>query len=57
MQTLADPRVGLPTAGLAAGFITTLWWRERFGGYAGIISADSAADLLEYENSLLVDVR
>lgn len=57
MQALADPRIAKPAAGVVVAIPTLLWVLSRFGGYAGLLKAEKALEMLERENSVLVDIR
>ena len=47
----------MPLLGAGVSIPALLWFSARYGGYAGLLAPEKALDILETENSLLLDVR
>ena len=56
-QIQSDGRVSAAAAAIAIGLPVVLWFRARYGGYGGPLSATETFELLQSEDALLVDIR
>ena len=56
LQALSNPNIAFPALGLGASLPIYRWVTSRLG-YAGQLPAEEVDEILELEDSLLLDVR
>ncbi|KAK9816559.1 hypothetical protein WJX72_001971 [[Myrmecia] bisecta] len=56
-QATSSPAALAASSGVAIGVPVVLWWRARYGGYAGKLQPVDVFTMLQNEDAVLVDIR
>ncbi len=57
VQIQSDSRLSTVALALSIGLPAVLWFRARYGGYGGPLSANEAFTALQEEDAVFVDIR
>ena len=57
LQIQSDSRLSGAALAVGLGVPVVLWFRARYGGYGGPLSAMQAFEVLQEEDALFVDIR
>ena len=57
LQIQSDSRLSGAALAVGLGVPVVLWFRARYGGYGGPLSALQAFEVLQEEDALFVDIR